>query len=317
MREQRGDHLRVGGRVEPDAGREELVPERRRVDEVAVVPERDGARRAVVHDRLGVRPVRATRRRVARVPDRDLAGERRELLLVEDLRHEAHLAQHRDAPALGDGDPGGLLAAMLEREEPEVRQAGDVALAGADAEDAAHQALTASWASASSVSGSPRSASPPTVPIRRTSTPPPVGSSSTCSGGSGHDDLTADLAEERQRILVELELRADPAPERRLGERDGKPALGDVVDERRVPAGARRVADERDLGREVERRQAAERAPARLRLGARRGERRPRACEEDRVARPASRAGRGGHRATSPTQPTTGVGWIERPSVSL
>ena len=57
-----------------------------------------------------------------------------------------------------------------------------------------------------------------------------------------------------------------------------------------MPAGARRVADERDLGGEVERRRAAERAPARLRLRAGERERRARAGEEDRVARlPAAR----------------------------
>ena len=44
--------------------------------------------------RLRVRPVHAPGRRVARVADRDLAGERRELLLVEDLGDEAHVAQH-------------------------------------------------------------------------------------------------------------------------------------------------------------------------------------------------------------------------------
>ena len=95
-------------------------------------------------DRLGVRPVGAARRGVARVADGDLAGERRQLLLVEDLRHEPHLAQHCHPLAVRHGDSSRLLAAMLEREEPEVRQARDVALAGVDTEDAAHQPLTPS-----------------------------------------------------------------------------------------------------------------------------------------------------------------------------
>ena len=67
-----------------------------------------------------------------------------QLLLVEDLRDEAHVAQHRQAAVVGDGDPGGLLAAVLEREEPEVGDARDVALGRADAEDAAHQATVPS-----------------------------------------------------------------------------------------------------------------------------------------------------------------------------
>ena len=61
--------------------------------------------------------------------DRGVAVEAAELLLVEDLRDEAHVAEDRQPPAVRDGDPGRLLAAMLEREEPEVRDARDVALA--------------------------------------------------------------------------------------------------------------------------------------------------------------------------------------------
>ena len=57
--------------------------------------ERDGAHAAVVDERLRVRPVNAAGRRVARVADRDLAGERLQLLLVEDLGDEAHVAEHR------------------------------------------------------------------------------------------------------------------------------------------------------------------------------------------------------------------------------
>ena len=72
--------------------------------------------------------------------DRDLAGERLQLLLVEDLRDEAHVAQHGQPAAVGDGDSGRLLAAMLKREEAEVREPSHVALDRADAEDAAHLA---------------------------------------------------------------------------------------------------------------------------------------------------------------------------------
>ena len=61
-----------------------------------------------------------------------------EVLLVEHLRDEAHLAEHGQVAAVRDGDPGRLLAAVLERVQAEVREPGDVAVGRADAEDAAH-----------------------------------------------------------------------------------------------------------------------------------------------------------------------------------
>ena len=122
VRDQRGDHLAVGGRAQRDAVGVQLLAQRRLVDEIAVVPERDRARAAVLHERLRVRPLRRARRRVARVADRDLAAQAVELLLVEHLRDEPEIAQRRQAAVLGDGDPGRLLAAMLQREEPEVRE---------------------------------------------------------------------------------------------------------------------------------------------------------------------------------------------------
>jgi hypothetical protein len=73
------------------------------------------------------------------VADRDLAPEPTQALLVEDLIDESHVAHRRQPPALRDRDAGRFLATVLEREEPEVREPGDVALARPDAEDAAHQ----------------------------------------------------------------------------------------------------------------------------------------------------------------------------------
>ena len=77
------------------------------------------------------------------MPDRDLSRQRLQLLLVEHLRDEAHVAEHGQPAAVGDRDPGRLLAPVLEREEAEVGEPRHVALGGADAEDAAHQP----WAS--------------------------------------------------------------------------------------------------------------------------------------------------------------------------
>ena len=70
--------------------------------------------------------------------DRDLAAQTVQLLLVEHLRDETEVAQRRQAPLLGDGDAGRLLAAVLQREEAEVREPRDVAVGGVNAEDAAH-----------------------------------------------------------------------------------------------------------------------------------------------------------------------------------
>jgi hypothetical protein len=72
------------------------------------------------------------------VADRDFAAQTVELLLVEDLRDEAEVAQRRHASLLRDCDPGGLLAAVLQRKEAEVREPRDVAVCGVNAENAAH-----------------------------------------------------------------------------------------------------------------------------------------------------------------------------------
>ena len=138
VRDQRGDHLAVGRRAHRDARLAQLVAQRRRIDEVAVVAERDRAHPAVLHERLRVRPLRRSRRRVARVPDRDLPAQSVQLLLVEHLRDEAEVAQRRQAALLRDGDPRRLLAAVLQREEAEIREPRDVALRRVHAEDAAH-----------------------------------------------------------------------------------------------------------------------------------------------------------------------------------
>ena len=74
------------------------------------------------------------------MPDRDVAAQAVQLLLVEDLRDEAEVAQRGQAALLRDGDARGLLAAVLQREEPEVREPRDVAVGRVHAEDAAHLA---------------------------------------------------------------------------------------------------------------------------------------------------------------------------------
>ena len=69
--------------------------------------------------------------------DRDLALERLERRLVEDLGHQAHVLVDQDLAAVADRDAGGLLPAVLQRVETEVGQLGDFFAGGPDAEDAA------------------------------------------------------------------------------------------------------------------------------------------------------------------------------------
>src|SRR3954462_904723 len=120
--------------------------------------ERDGARSSVLDERLRVPPLRRAGGRVARVADRELTVQPAELLLVEHLRDEPHVAKRRQPAVVGNGDARGFLAAVLQREQTEVREARDVALGRPHPEQAAHQ---------------------PTVPIRRR---PFVPSRSTFSG---------------------------------------------------------------------------------------------------------------------------------------
>ena len=136
-REQRGDDLGVRRRAERESPIAQLRVQLDRVDQVAVVRERQRAA-VVTDDRLRVLPGRRAGGRVANVADRHVADERAELVLVEHLRDEALVADRHDlAAARGGGDPGRLLAAVLERVQREVREIGDVVSRRKDAEDAA------------------------------------------------------------------------------------------------------------------------------------------------------------------------------------
>ena len=79
--------------------------------------------------RLRVVPRGGAGRRVPRVPDREVAVQRRQRRLVEDLADQPEILVDEDVVTVADRDPGGLLAPMLLCEQPEVREPGDV-LAG-------------------------------------------------------------------------------------------------------------------------------------------------------------------------------------------
>ena len=134
VHEQLADELAVGG--EHAGQHAEVVGERFGVREVAVVAEREaGVGDRAVHG-LGVAPRARAGGRVAHVADREMALERREPALVEDLGDQAHVLDDRDRLAVAHRDAGRLLAAVLERVEPEVRQMGDRLAGRIHAEDA-------------------------------------------------------------------------------------------------------------------------------------------------------------------------------------
>ena len=124
------------GAAEVDPARLQLAPQLDRVGQVAVVGERHLAA-VVAPDRLRVLPGAAAGGRVAHVADRHVALQRPQLLLVEDLGHQPGVAHRGDVAALAGGDPGRLLAAVLQRVEAEVGEPGDIVPGGVDAEDPA------------------------------------------------------------------------------------------------------------------------------------------------------------------------------------
>ena len=115
------DERRVGGGVEPAVGGEhprqhpELLREHAGVREVAVVPEREPGVADLAVDGLGVAPGAGPGGGVAHVADGEVAVERHQVALVEDLRDEAHVLDHGDGLAVAHRDPGRLLTPVLER----------------------------------------------------------------------------------------------------------------------------------------------------------------------------------------------------------
>jgi len=68
------------------------------------------------------------------VPDGNIALQALQHRLREHARDQAEVFVGADAPAVGDGDARALLPAMLQREQPEVGQSGDILPWRVDAE---------------------------------------------------------------------------------------------------------------------------------------------------------------------------------------
>src|ERR671910_699745 len=97
------------------------------IGQVAVVGQGDPAPGGVgLKRRLGVLPAGAAGGRVAGVADRQVPLEGGQRRLVEKLADQAHLLVDEDAPAVGDGHAGRLLATVLEGVKPVEDEVGDL-----------------------------------------------------------------------------------------------------------------------------------------------------------------------------------------------
>ncbi len=88
--------------------------------------ERYAAGRGRAERRLRVLPHRRPGRGVAGVTDGQVAVQRLQGGLIEDLRDEAHVLVHEDLAAVGHGDTGRLLPAVLQGVDAEVGEFGHV-----------------------------------------------------------------------------------------------------------------------------------------------------------------------------------------------
>src|SRR5581483_7359651 len=137
VRQHLRDHLGVAARRERHALLLELRAHLLRVDDVAVVAERQLAVRAADAERLRVAGVAGACGRVAGGSDREPPGQVAQVVLVEDLRDEPHAGLEVEGSGVGCRDAGALLPAVLQGVEAEERDAGDIFLGRVDAEDAA------------------------------------------------------------------------------------------------------------------------------------------------------------------------------------
>ena len=120
---------------------DELVAQLERVDEVAVVADGDLAVGAVDEERLRVLELALARGRVARVPDRDVPRKRLKRVLVERFGDLAHRPRDPELLAVGGGNAGALLPAVLKRVKAKVGEVGGLGVP----EDSKNTALVFEW----------------------------------------------------------------------------------------------------------------------------------------------------------------------------
>ncbi len=133
--QQLGHDVAVGG--DGTGQHADLLGQHCGVGQVAVVPEREAGTPDRPVDGLGAGPVRGAVRRIARVADGEMTVEAREGALVEHGRHQAHVLHDGDGVAVAHRHAGGLLAAVLQGEQPVEGQVGHPHSGRVDPEDTA------------------------------------------------------------------------------------------------------------------------------------------------------------------------------------
>ena len=136
MGDELDDDLGVGGGLEVSAVALQAGAQVAEVDQVAVVGDGDEALGGVDADGLGVEQRRVAGGGVAGVADGHGAGQLGEHVVGEDFRDQAHALDVGQMLAVGGGDAGRFLAAMLQGVEAEIGLAGGVGMA-VDGDDAA------------------------------------------------------------------------------------------------------------------------------------------------------------------------------------
>ena len=128
MRDELDDDFGVGGGLEECAFALEVRAQVAEIHQVAVVRDGDEALGGFDANGLRVEQGRVAGGGVARVPDGHVALEARKHIVGEDFRDEAHAFDVGEVRAVGGGDAGGFLSAMLEGVEGEVGLAGGVGM---------------------------------------------------------------------------------------------------------------------------------------------------------------------------------------------
>ena len=129
VRDELDDDLGVGSGLEVGAVALEPRAQVAEVDQVAVVGDGDEALGGVDADGLRIEQSRVAGGGVARVADGHVAGELGEHVVGEDFGDQAHALDVGEVLAVGGGDAGRFLAAMLQGVEGEVSLAGGVGVA--------------------------------------------------------------------------------------------------------------------------------------------------------------------------------------------
>jgi len=107
------------------------------VGEIAVVGQGERAKSRIFHhDGLRVADHAATGGGIAGVSDGDVPAQRGDLFLTKDLADQTHLTVQEELPAIDDRDAGTLLPAMLQSEEAEIGDTGNILSGSVDAKDA-------------------------------------------------------------------------------------------------------------------------------------------------------------------------------------